>query len=171
MKNKLSLLKTLSVILFSGFLITSCEKKEEITLQSSKWSLKDVYFTQTPPLNTHQTIDTISFSNNAIVFSFQDNNQLIITGSSNSFHFENFKEGIHHYEYIKSSNCETCFPAHNNLSIDKSINVEGNGAYSYQIFSSPQEKLKISGECVVDSANVNLAAGTYFIELHLLKVN
>jgi hypothetical protein len=76
-----------------------------------RWKLIEV---STMLNSNYDDSEIIDYSGNNIVYDFQINNKLVITG----FISGDLQEGEHLYEYIEPSICPTCLPAEYNLKID-----------------------------------------------------
>ena len=62
----------------------------------------------------HSKIRTIDYSENTIIYDFQENNKLVITGDiDESFVFDDFREGKHFYRYNMLFTCSICEPGEN----------------------------------------------------------
>ena len=102
-----------------GFLF-ACKKTEESKNQYSdniigQWKLIEVRHT----INGTQS-DTTDYSKENIIFDFQENNKLIVTGNIPDVLvvFDDFQEGEHFYEYSNPEVCPLCLPIAN-LAIDE----------------------------------------------------
>ena len=68
----------------------------------------------------HSQPDITDYSKENIIFNFQENNKLVVTGHIPDILglFDDYQEGEHFYEYRKLNVCPTCLPGPN-LFIDK----------------------------------------------------
>ena len=102
----------------------SCKPKYENPYSDDivgKWKLVEVEISRATNYQPYERqLEIINYSNDNIIYEFQANNKLIVSGViiDTLSLFECFKEGEHFYEYQKPNVCPTCLPG-KNLSIDK----------------------------------------------------
>ena len=113
-----------------------------------KWKLIEVLFFE------DQNQQQIDYSERNIIYEFQENNKLVITGKMDDLCiFDDFQAGVHYYEYRKPNVCPFCLP-YSNLAID---NPEFGHYYCYM---SDQITMRI---CV---GKVTCRAYKYFSKLN-----
>lgn len=84
-----------------------------------QWKLLEVIVN----VNYSQLVDTTDYSTEDIIFDFQENNKLVVTGNIPDvlFVFDDFQEGEHFYKYNVWDNCTPGDPPDFNLRIDTDI--------------------------------------------------
>ena len=118
------------------------------TLAGTRWKLIEVSIIE----NSNYPAELIDYSEKNIIYEFQGNDKLVITGKTDSlFIFDYFEEGEHFYEYIELNVCPLCAPDNlstpgPNLSIDRPPLGQGDGRYFAKLEDG---KLKIAGDTYV----------------------
>jgi hypothetical protein len=123
----------LFLIVIVGF--TSCGKDNDMLI--GKWKLMEVIIT-----TDYQEMDTIDYSSENIVYDFQKNNRLIITGniSDDLYVFKDFQAGKHSY---KCYNFMDDVADPKNLLIDEPKSGEVGKEYNCYIGSETLEIFRI----------------------------
>ena len=105
----------IALLLIAG--LTGCEKDNEFLM--GRWQLIEVIIT-----TNFQERDTIDYSNENIVYDFQKNSRLIITGNvPNDFYvFKDFQAGKHSYKYHYQGSCPDCKPTY--FHVDRNKNYK-----------------------------------------------
>jgi len=117
---KMKRLFLLSVLVVLVFAVIGCNNSltgdgtpssGESRLDGTSWKLSMVTISE-----NYQPFDTIDYSKRNIIYEFQGNNKLVITGKTDSlFIFYHFQEGEHFYRYEELYGCPTCLPGPNLL--------------------------------------------------------
>jgi len=89
--------KIVLAFLLSCLFLTNCKKNNDDTGDIiGKWKLIEVSI-----YKNYQQYEITDYSKKNIVYDFQENNKLIVTGNiPNLFIFDDFQEGEHFYEYF-----------------------------------------------------------------------
>ena len=107
-----------------GLMGTACEKNKNTHAEDiiGKWKLVEVSINKNFDYENREIID---YSSNNIIYEFLSDNKLIITGSvpDSLSLFDDFKEGVHFYDYRKPD--FTCAPAPNLSIAISDINRQG----------------------------------------------
>ena len=121
MKNKF--LKFTAFLLILVVFFSACKKTE--TEEEYKNPYRDNIIGQWKLINAwsnvdYSQLDTTDYSEENIIFDFQENNKLVVKGNIPDalFVFDDFQGGEHFYEYQKLNVCPTCKPGPN-LFIDQ----------------------------------------------------
>ena len=146
MKKNLFIIITL--ILISAGFFSACKEKEEECKNLhreniiGKWKLIEVSVS----VNYSQS-DTTDYSQENIIFDFQENNKLVVTGNIPDVLvvFDDFQEGEHFYEFFPFE-CGAC-PPPTNLNINNPALGSEKGRYFCGI--SLEETMSIVGHEVV----------------------
>jgi len=118
MKNTKLLLFALAVLAFTA---VNCGNNGANTKEMShpligSWKLIEVSITKN--YESSET-ETVGYSERNIVYKFQENGKLIVSGEvGDIFIFDDFKEGEHSYAYSELYMCPTCMPGPN-LAVDR----------------------------------------------------
>ena len=113
------------------------------TLAGTRWKLIEVSIIE----NSNYPAEIIDYSEKNIIYEFQGNDKLVITGKTDSlFIFDYFKNGEHFYEYRgELVGCPLCLPGPN-LSIDMPPLGQSDGNY-FALLNG--EKLEIVGDTYI----------------------
>jgi hypothetical protein len=112
------------------------------TLADTRWKLIEVWILK----DNDYPAEIIDYSEKNIIYDFQGNDTLVVTGKTDSlFIFDYFKEGEHFYEYRALNVCPLCTPGPN-LSIDKPPLGQSDGNY-FALLNG--EKLEITGDTYI----------------------
>jgi len=133
------------------------ERVYSYTLQGTKWKLIEVSIP-----TDYQRFETFDCSERNVIYEFQENNKLVITGNVNDlFIFHDFQEGEHFYEYNEPHVCPLCVPAPN-LAIDK----PGFGAKGrhYCLVDLDNKTMRINGNGEIIEG-IYQGFGMFFIKL------
>ena len=118
----------------------------------------------------HSQPDITDYSKENIIFDFQENNRLVVTGRMPSVLdvFDDFQEGEHFYEYLNLEVCPTCLPGAN-LFIDKPRLGQEDGRY-YCLVDLDNKTMEIGGGKVIGGVidDAGLATGGDIIGVRLL---
>jgi hypothetical protein len=89
----------------------------KMTLADTRWKLIEVSATK-----NHVSKEVIDYSGKNIVYEFNGNDKLIVSGKIDApFVSEDFKEGEHSYRYRMSAGCNACDPGPNFMIDSKNI--------------------------------------------------
>jgi len=120
-----------NVIFINGVQVYCYNKNN--ALQGTKWKLIEVSIAK-----NYQQSEIIDYSEKKIIYEFQENNKLVITGNIDDlFIFDDFQKGEHFYEYSKPNVCPTCLPGPN-------LKIDEKGSY-YCLIDLENEVMRISG--------------------------
>ena len=113
---------------------------ENNTLQGTKWKLIEVLIAK-----DYQQHETLDYSEKNIIYEFQNNNKLVITGNMDDlFIFDDFRKGEYFYEYNEPNVCPTCLPGLN-LTISSLESEQEEGRY-YCLVNLDNKTMRISGD-------------------------
>jgi hypothetical protein len=128
---------TLSIIIAA---LTGCEKTTNELLMG-RWKLVEVIITK-----DYQVMDTIDYSKDNIIYDFQKNNRLVISGNIpvNYYVFNDFQKGKHTYRYYYYDDCPNCKPMF--------FEIDGNRNYKCSAPIWGVEHIYIAGEEITESA-------------------
>jgi hypothetical protein len=141
-----------SLVIFFAIISSSCKPEECKNLNRDniigKWKLVEVSIWK-----NNQNIVMYNYSKDTIIYDFQTNNRLIITGLADSLQlFGDFRGGEHFYEYRK---LEICFHYNipgPNLNIDDSAGVVGRYFCTALI---DKQTMEIGGDINISAINEN----------------
>jgi len=86
-----------------------------------EWKLAEVSISK-----NNQNIVTLEYHSDSIIYDFQTNNKLVITGLADSLQlFDDFMEGGHYYEYKRLNHCPSGVDPGPNLNIDGQAGLVG----------------------------------------------
>jgi len=120
--------------------------------------------------------DTTDYSKENIIFDFQENNKLVITGPIPDVLvvFDHFQEGVHFYEYSKLNVCPRCSPGMN-LIIDEPELGRDRGAYFCSaLLDTETMSIGITGQLIggeFDDAGYLTGFDVYNWGINFLKMN
>jgi len=113
-----------------------------------RWLLTKIMTT-----NANQETEPIDYSERNIIFEFQENNTLIITGNTKEFFIsDDFQEGEHYYEYREPRVCPACLPGPS-LAIDRTLSGPMAGLYFCFIGLEPWGPSGDKGKMMLNSGN------------------
>ena len=168
-----------AILLISVGFFSACKEKEAL-IEECKNSNRDGITGQwkliegSVRLNNSQP-DVTDYSKENIIFDFQENNKLVVTGHMPDILglFDDFQEGEHFYEYSKPNVCPTCMPGPN-LFIDKPELGSSEGVYFCTALSD-EETMSIVGDKVIggviDDAGFVTGGDYYGWGITFIKLN
>jgi hypothetical protein len=125
-----------------NYLLFKSQYETGNTLADTRWKLIEASILK----DNDYLAEVIDYSEKNIIYDFQGNDTLVVTGKTDSlFIFDYFKEGEHFYEYRELIVCTLCTPGPN-LSIDKPPLGQSDGNY-FALLNG--EKLEIVGDTYI----------------------